>query len=166
MRKKFGEVSSQSVLLLFLVFAVTGAEHQQQEERFSNPFDVSVVVSLNSPIGPVNRQALGNNMQWVDRGDGLMIPNSLDFRPEMLREVKELAPTALRYPSGVDIYHWRAGIGELSERGELEHFFRKDKQKVLLGTREALELCDELGATPLFMFSACITQRCGASCSQ
>lgn len=157
----WGEVRGQSILLLLL--ALAGAAHQfaspnpgggkvefrRQEDEQS--FDVSVVVSLTRPIGPVNRLALGNNTQWVDRGDGLMIPNSLDFRPEMLRLVKEMAPTAIRYPSHVDVYHWRAGIGEFHERGELEHFFRKDRQKVILGTREALELCDELGATPLFM---------------
>lgn len=121
-------------------------------DRFASaaPFNVNVTVSTSKPVGPVNRFVLGNNIEWYDNGDELMIANSLDFRPEMMARVKNLAPTALRYPSGIDLYRWWAGVGDLSARGEGEHFFRKDKQKILLGTREALELCDELGAAPLF----------------
>ncbi len=116
------------------------------------PFNVKVTVSIGTPVAPVNRLVLGNNTQWVDKGDALMIPDSLDFRPEMWARVKELAPTAIRYPGGTmgDVYHWWAGVGDLSARGELEHFYRKDQQKVLFGTREVLELCDEVGAAPLF----------------
>lgn len=123
-------------------------------DRFASaaPFNANVTVYTSKPMGPVNRLVLGNNMQWVDNGDALMIPNSLEFQPNMMARVKELAPTALRYPGGVmgDVYHWWAGVGDLSARGEGEHFFRKDKQKILLGTREVLELCDDLGAALLF----------------
>lgn len=116
------------------------------------PFDVVVTVSTSTPAGPVNRLVLGNNTQWVDNGDALMIPNSLEFQPNMMARVKELAPTALRYPGGLmgDVYRWWAGLGDLSARGELEHYFSKRKQKVIMGTREVLELCDEVGAVPVF----------------
>src|ERR1700730_18988919 len=63
---------------------------------------------------PVNRLILGNNVQWVDRGDEILRPNGDDFASHMLRGIKDLEPSILRYPGGSqsDLYHWKDGVGK------------------------------------------------------
>lgn len=99
---------------------------------------------------PVNRQVLGHNVQWVDRGDELVNDQGV-LRPAMLTPTLALGPTVLRYPGGLqsDTYRWAKGIGTIAERGSNEHANSRAVQTTVMGTREFLELCEATGATPL-----------------
>lgn len=114
----------------------------------ANALTVSV-----DPLGAgraVNRQVLGQNLQWVDRGDE-MFDAAAKPRPEMVGLAQSMGSTTLRYPGGLqsDTYHWQRGMGLLTERGLNEHANARRMQTTLVGTQEFLELCEALNATPL-----------------
>lgn len=115
------------------------------------PFDVQVVVESGRTLHKANPRLCGTNIQWVDGGDGLLTEGSLDFDPSVMALVKRLEPSVIRYPGGSqsDLYDWRAGLGALSQRGSCEHFHRKEKQLVRMGTGEFLSLCKANGADPM-----------------
>jgi len=98
---------------------------------------------------PVNRQLLGQNLQWVDRGDE-MFDTAAAPRAAMVSLAQRMGTTALRYPGGLqsDTYHWARGMGLLSGRGLNEHANARSMQATLVGTQEFLELCESLNATP------------------
>jgi len=109
-----------------------------------------VSVDAQSAGRAVNRQVLGQNLQWVDRGDE-MFDATAKPRPEMVGLAQSMGSTTLRYPGGLqsDTYHWQRGMGLLTERGLNEHANARRMQTTLVGTQEFLELCEALGATPL-----------------
>ena len=115
----------------------------------NEPFTAEI--RLGSSNAPVNRLIIGSNVQWVDRGDGLLTPDGSQFDRQMLDLVEELEPTVLRYPGGslTDTFDWRSGSGPIRSRGTSEHYFTRQRQPVLFGTAEFLELCARLGAEPL-----------------
>ena len=122
-------------------FAATG-------EGDSHAFSITLDARGEGP--PVNRQVLGQNLQWVDRGDDLLLPDGR-FDPKMLALVQGLGPTSLRFPGGSqsDVYHWERGIGPQAQRGENQHFHSKRMQPSTMGTAEFLQLCARTGARPL-----------------
>ncbi len=112
---------------------------------------VYVDISPNAITKPVNRRLLGNNIEWTQRGDGLLLPNSLTLEPNLLSRLTELAPTVIRYPGGsqADLFHWQMAMGTLSERGMVENFFTGLLEPADFGPAEFLQLCQLTGATPL-----------------
>ncbi|GMV02718.1 MAG: hypothetical protein KJZ98_10580 [Burkholderiaceae bacterium] len=115
-------------------------------------FDARLSIDAARPGAPANALLLGSNVQWVDRGDELLMRDGRGFNRPVLEGVQQLRPTLLRYPGGShsDLYRWRDGIGDRSERRENEHFFSRRMQRIEMGTQEFLELCEQLGAEPLF----------------
>jgi len=90
----------------------------------------------------------GSNVQWTDRGDNLLLADgSVD--PLMLAGVQRIAPSVLRYPGGTqsEVFHWDAA--------ENEHVFTGAMQPTVMDTRHLLELCETLGADPLFTVNLC-----------
>jgi len=124
----------------------SGARYQALQDG-ELPYQVEVSVNTGNTF-PSNRRLLGNNVQWVDRGDELLKPGSTDFSPIMLKKVIELKPTVLRYPGGSlsDLYHWKDGLGEARSRKRSSRFHGDGEDTVLFGTKEFLELCDLTGA--------------------
>lgn len=135
----------------FMLLALPSIAGCSEPEQTSRPASARISIDLNQQGPHVNRAILGNNVQWVDNGDGLLADHGAAFAQPLLDQVKALAPTILRYPGGslADLYHWKDGVGSLSERRENEHFFSKARQKVAFGTQEFLELCEAVGAEPL-----------------
>ena len=135
----------------FAVSCVSAKGFLEQAFKPQPAFSASITVDMDHPGHAVNRLILGNNLQWVDNGDEILKPNSLEFDPGMLDLVKPLHPTVLRYPGGShsDTYHWRDGVGSFAQRRENEHFHNHQKQKVDFGTAEFLTLCKLTGAEPL-----------------
>jgi alpha-N-arabinofuranosidase len=120
--------------------------------RAQTSFNARVTFDLDRLGGTANAYVVGNNVQWAYGGDGIMLPNSLEFNPTVLEAARNLYPTMLRYPGGsqADTYHPIRGIGPLATRGQVENFFSKQPETVLLGTHEMLELCEAVGALPVF----------------
>ncbi|GAB4523511.1 MAG: alpha-L-arabinofuranosidase C-terminal domain-containing protein [Anaerolineae bacterium] len=105
-----------------------------------------IVIDLNHPGASVNPYIFGSNLQWNNYGDWLLVPETLAFHPDALAMLQALAPTVLRYPGGglADTFHWRAGLGDLDERGQV------GDEVVSLGLMEFLTLCQLVGAEPLY----------------
>lgn len=117
------------------------------------PFAAQVLLDLSGtkPARPAERLLLGNNLQWVDRGDELLERGSPDFSPRMIELARGLGPTVLRYPGGclADTYHWKNGVGPRARRAPNERFFDRRRERIELGTVEFLSLCRDLGAEPM-----------------
>jgi alpha-N-arabinofuranosidase len=139
-------------LLCTLLAAGCGADLESAVVKPTGEFD-EFRVTLDAAVKgrPVNRGILGNNVQWVDRGDDLLDAAGA-LRPGMLERAVAIHPTVLRYPGGsqTDTYHWRLGLGALAARGENEHFNARRMQPTIMGTQEFLELCEATGAEALF----------------
>ena len=112
--------------------------------------DITVSINPLAAGRAVNRQVLGHNVQWVDKGDE-MVDAQGQLKPAMLALAQALGPTVLRYPGGLqsDTYHWALGMGPVAARGSNEHANAGTLQPTIMGTREFLELCEATGATPL-----------------
>lgn len=134
-------------LLLLAGICATSASTASAAAAYSATLSVDTA----HPLGAANPLVLGSNVQWVDRGDELLRRDGMGFSQPMLEQVKLLGVTLLRYPGGSlsDLYHWRDGLGDLSLRGQDEHFFSGRSQRVEFGTQEFLELCEVTGAQPL-----------------
>lgn len=110
----------------------------------------SVTLNAKGEGRPVNRGVLGHNVQWVDRGDDLLLPDGR-IDPQRLDLVRRMGPSSLRFPGGAqsDLYHWERGMGPQRQRGENQHFHSKRMQPTVMGTVEFLQLCAATGARPL-----------------
>ncbi|MGH8529990.1 MAG: hypothetical protein ACRETN_09155 [Nevskiales bacterium] len=115
------------------------------------PVSVTVDNSSVTTQPQVNRLVVGTNTQWIHSGDGLLLPNSLSFAPQVLARATDLAPTMVRYPGGTltDAYRWQTGIGPLASRGQSINAFSGIPATVFFGTVEMLNLSRILGAEPL-----------------
>jgi alpha-N-arabinofuranosidase len=111
---------------------------------------LSVTIDAQATGTAVNREVLGQNVQWVDKGDGMVDTQGV-LKPEMLAMAQGLGPTTLRYPGGLqsDTYHWAKGLGPIALRGTNEHANARTLQATIMGTQEFLELCEATGASPL-----------------
>lgn len=91
------------------------------------------------------RSTLGvDEVRLVENGSSM--PRVL---PSAVAAMKGLDVRALRWPGGTlsDTMHWKRSVGPTLERGELQslaHF-----ETPALGLNEFLDLCEQLGATPL-----------------
>jgi alpha-N-arabinofuranosidase len=121
-----------------------------QQQKPQAPYQATITVKTKTER-PVNRKLLGNNIQWVDRGDEILEGESLNFSQPILNNLKKLKPSVLRYPGGslADLYHWKKGIGSAADRGQASRFHGDGKDKILFGTIEFLKLCRILDAEPL-----------------
>ncbi|WP_430009718.1 hypothetical protein [Methylophaga lonarensis] len=114
------------------------------------PIPVTVQIATDSGK-PINPLLLGSNIQWVDRGDGLLDPQTHEPIVSILDNARKMGVSALRYPGGSlsDLYHWRDGVGEISSRGINQRFHGAGEDRVLMGTAEFLYVSQQLGATPI-----------------
>jgi len=112
---------------------------------------VRIRVNNGTPGRVINRLLLGNNIEWTQRGDGLLEAGSLDFRPTLAQRLNTLAPTVIRFPGGTfaDTYHWRRALGPLDQRGSIENTLTRAFERADFGTSEFLLLCRQTGAQPL-----------------
>lgn len=117
----------------------------------SESFPTEVIADVAHPGIAANPVLLRNNIQWVDRGDGLLAPPYSEFNQARLNTIRDLSVTLRRYPGGLlaDLYRWRQGGGDVAQRGLSEQYFSGQKQKILMRTRELLDLCQAIGAAPL-----------------
>ncbi len=144
-------------LVLFIVFWQVGIGLNRENTEYlpiintTEPYRAIVNVDLSKSF-PTNKLLLGNNVQWVDRGDEILSKGTIQFRPEMLQKIIDLQPTVLRYPGGSlsDLYRWEHGIGEIDERKRSKRFHSSGADRMLFGTKEFLKLCSITGAEPMF----------------
>ena len=111
---------------------------------------IDLRIDATRPARAVNPMVLGNNLDWTNKGQGLYTDASLQHPPGWLDLADRLSPTALRFPGGTnaDFFHWKTGLGRVSERGRSRTLERKD-EAVLLGTDEFLAFCKRWKSEPL-----------------
>jgi len=81
--------------------------------------------------------------------------NLSGFRPDILKAVKELHPTCLRWPGGgyVAQYDWRWGIGPQENRERWAHWMWMDYDQNCFGTDEFIRFCREVNSEPVIVVS-------------
>ena len=143
-------MAARGVAAMSAAMTAAGCATAQPATQPQQPFAAAITIHFEGGT-PVNRRILGNNVQWIDRGDGLLQPGSTEFAPQLLRVLAGLPMPVLRYPGGslADLYDWRAGTGPLASRGEGRHSHQDRRERIAFGTREFLELCARLGADPM-----------------
>jgi alpha-L-arabinofuranosidase len=83
--------------------------------------------------------------------DNTRIPNTGGVRNDVIKALRELKISNLRWPGGcfADTYHWKDAIGPKNERKHIENLswgnVREDNS---FGTNEFLNMCELLGAEP------------------
>ena len=77
------------------------------------------------------------------------------FRPDILKAVKDLHPTCLRWPGGgyVAQYNWKWGIGPQEERYRWPHWMWMDYDQNCFGTDEFIRFCREVNTEPVIVVS-------------
>lgn len=77
------------------------------------------------------------------------------FRPDILKTVKELHPTCLRWPGGgyVAQYEWKWGIGPQKDRQRWPHWMWMDYDQNCFGTDEFIKFCREVDSEPVMVVS-------------
>jgi alpha-N-arabinofuranosidase len=115
----------------------------------SSPASVDILADTSQASAPANALLAGNNIQWINNGDQVLVPGTLDFNPTILDKIKTLRPTSIRYPGGTlaDTYHWQQGVGALETRPLVTS--PQGQSKILFGTKEFLEVVEATGAQPL-----------------
>ena len=77
------------------------------------------------------------------------------FRPDILKAVKELHPTCLRWPGRgyVAQYDWKWGIGPQENRERWAHWMWMDYDQNCFGTDEFIRFCREVNSEPIIVVS-------------
>ena len=77
------------------------------------------------------------------------------FRPDILKTVKELHPTCLRWPGGgyAAQYDWKWGIGPQEQRRRWDHWMWMDYDQNCFGTDEFIRFCREVDTEPVIVVS-------------
>lgn len=116
----------------------------------ADPFDVRITVSDHGEGVDVNPLLLGNNLQWVDRGDELLLPGGR-WNRALLEKVERIHPTMLRYPGGTmaDSFHWKKSVGPDRTREPIERAIGGRSEGPTFGVDEFLDLCERFKAQPL-----------------
>ena len=119
-------------------------------------------VSLNADLAKtqINRNIYGHFAEHLGRciydgifvgKDNKKIPNTGGVRNDIIKALKDLKIPVLRWPGGcfADMYHWRDGVGPLSQRKKIENMtWGNIPEDNSFGTNEFLDMCEELGAEP------------------
>jgi alpha-N-arabinofuranosidase len=75
------------------------------------------------------------------------------FRPDILKMIKELGPTSMRWPGGgyVAQYNWKWGIGPQKDRQRWPHWMWLDYDQNAFGTDEFIRFCREVNTEPVIV---------------
>ena len=112
-------------------------------------FATQITINVNASGQPFNPLLLGSNLEWHNRGDGLLAENGRDFASGLLARALELGPTLLRFPggTGADLFQWSQSVGSSRGAGTLPG---GTAQPYSFGIDEYLRLTSALGAKRLY----------------
>ncbi len=91
---------------------------------------------------------------WV--GEDSEIPNKKGFRLDVLRAVRDLHPSIIRWPGGnfSSGYHWLDGVGPREKRPKRFDMAWRAEEPNVFGTDEFLEWCRLVDAEPFIVVNA------------
>lgn len=109
-------------------------------------------------IGDVDPRIFGGFLEHMGRAvyEGVYDPGSSHtdddgFRTDVLRALRRLNMTTMRYPGGnfASGYHWMDGIGPRAQRPTVRELAWQSVEPNQFGTDEYIALCRKLGWTPM-----------------
>lgn len=114
------------------------------------------LINPNQKISTISKDIYGNFSEHLGRcvyeglfvGKNSDIPNVNGMRYDVVNALKEMGIPVLRWPGGcfADEYHWKDGIGTLSERKKMINtHWGGVVEDNSFGTHEFFELCSQLG---------------------
>jgi alpha-L-arabinofuranosidase len=117
-----------------------------------------LILSRDYQIARVDERIFGGFLEHIGRAvyEGVYDPHSSQadehgFRKDVLKDLKELAFTAMRYPGGnfASGYHWLNGVGPLSSRPVLQDLASLSIEPNQFGTDEFIRLARKMDWTPM-----------------
>src|SRR5262249_6991527 len=89
---------------------------------------------------------------WKNRPNGL--------RPDLLQFLDDMHPAFMRFPGGcwvegqymTDAYQWKQTVGDIATRHNQHNIWQYEVTNGL-GFHEYLQMCEDLGAEPLFVIN-------------
>jgi alpha-N-arabinofuranosidase len=98
-------------------------------------------------LNTVHPLIFGDNIEWVNNGMGLWLPDKKELHAELVEELRSAGVTHLRYPGGTlsDFFDWSKAVG--SERTPIPNPFAEPKGKPQypdFGPDEFIVLCRRL----------------------
>lgn len=119
-------------------------------------FVENYLINPDQKISMINKDIYGSFSEHLGRciyeglfvGKDSDIPNINGLRCDVINALKEMGLPVLRWPGGcfADEYHWKDGIGKLSERKKMINtHWGGVVEDNSFGTHEFFELCSQLG---------------------
>ncbi len=117
-----------------------------------------VILDRDFQIAPVDPRIFGGFLEHIGRAvyEGVYDPNSKQadlqgFRKDVLRGLKDLAFSAMRYPGGnfASGYHWLDGVGPLSSRPVTKELASLSIEPNKFGSDEFIQLARKMNWTPM-----------------
>jgi alpha-N-arabinofuranosidase len=127
--------------------------------------DTEIVLSPGDPGAVISPHIYGHFIEhlggviydgvWVGRNSS--VPNVDGIRKQFVDDMKRIGAPNLRWPGGcfADGYHWRDGIGKVSERPRTYNFWQRRMPAGIdatetnqFGVHEFMHLCRLIGAEP------------------
>jgi len=130
-----------AAVLVFLLVSGTGT---------GNGNDWRISVDAARTVARYNPLIQGNNINWVNQGDGLYDPAAGTVKAQAKHRIREMGVKVLRFPGGnlAEYYDWKGGIGSSAQRQSGLDYERKP-QKMEFGIDEFLKLCESLDIIPV-----------------
>jgi alpha-N-arabinofuranosidase len=136
---------TRSVLhtVVHLVLTATiGAGAANAEDAFKATLQITDQV-----LNTVNPLIFGDNVEWVNNGMGLWLPDKKELHAELVEELRAAGVTHLRYPGGTlsDFFDWSKAVG--TRRTPIPNPFAEPKgtpQYPSFGPEEFMALCRKL----------------------
>lgn len=127
---------------LWLAAAFLAAPVAQSQSTHSFAF----TVRADQPLGPVNPNVLGTNLEWFNYGDSVLTGEGT-HRTSLLDFARQMQPTVLRYWAA-DLYEWYRGMpGQMAPN--VVPFGTYAAQPTWFGTQQFLEFSRAIGASSM-----------------
>jgi alpha-L-arabinofuranosidase len=125
-------------------FHTETADASSAPDQASFPARVTVTDRVRNTVRP---WLFGDNIEWVNDGMGLWLPQEKEFRADLVEELRAAGVTHLRYPGGTlsDFFDWDKAVG--TERQPIPNPFAEPKGKPQyphFGPDEFMALCRRL----------------------
>lgn len=113
------------------------------------------VVDVNAPLGSIDKRIFGTNLEWFNEAGGLSSQDS-QLKSRLAELAKKQGVSVMRYPGGTlaDFYHWRDGIGPVTQRQVRKHPTDSGSSANTFGSPEFFRLLHTTGAEGLITVNA------------
>ena len=119
-----------------------------------------IIVNTDSVKGKISKHIYGQFSEHLGRciyggfwvGENSSIPNTRGIRNDVVKALREINISNLRWPGGcfADTYHWMDGIGPKNERKKIINSnWGGVVEDNSFGTHEFMDLCEQLGCEPV-----------------